>query len=77
MAEGVLALGIGASILQFIIVTGKLIQRINEFSSTEEQMPKALRDIHLQLPFLLETCQKLDTGSELANILAIIHACMS
>ena len=75
MAEALAAVGIGASILQFVTVTGKLIQRINEFNSTAEQMPKALRAIHLQLPFLLETCQKLDTGSESANVLAIINAC--
>ena len=70
-----MALGVGASVLQFVTVTGKLIQRINEFSSTAEEMPKALRALHLQLPFLLETCEKLDTGSESANVLAIINAC--
>ncbi|KAL8786847.1 MAG: hypothetical protein Q9195_008040 [Heterodermia aff. obscurata] len=75
MAEALVAVGVGASILQFVTVTGKLIQRINEFSSTAEEMPKALRDIHLQLPFLVETCEKLDTGSESANVSAIINAC--
>ena len=75
MAEAIVAVGIGASILQFVTVTGKLIQRINEFSSTAEQMPKALRAIHVQLPFLLETCQNLDTDSESTNVLAIINAC--
>ncbi|KAL8824107.1 MAG: hypothetical protein Q9191_005297 [Dirinaria sp. TL-2023a] len=75
MAEALAAVGIGASILQFVTVTGKLIQRINEFSSTAEQMPKALRAIHLQLPFLVETCRNLDTGNESENVLAIINAC--
>lgn len=75
MAEALVAVGLGASILQFVTVTGKLIQRIDEFSSTAEQMPKALRAIHLQLPFLQETCEKLDTRGESANALAIINAC--
>ena len=75
MAEAIAAVGIGASILQFVAVTGKVIQRINEFSSTAEKMPKALKAIHLQLPFLLETCQKLDTGNESENVVAIINAC--
>lgn len=75
MADAIAALSIGASILQFITVASKLIERINEFSTTAEEMPKALRDIHLQLPFLVETCQKLDTGSEPGNVTAIIGGC--
>ena len=75
MAEAIVAVGTGASILQFVTVTGKLIKRINAFSSAAEQMPKALRSIHVQLPFLLETCQNLDTGTESTNVLALINAC--
>ncbi|KAL8738006.1 MAG: hypothetical protein Q9181_001145 [Wetmoreana brouardii] len=75
MAEGLAAIGIGASILQFVTMTAKLTQRINEFSLTAEEMPKALRSIHAQLPFLLETCQKLDTGDESENISMVIKEC--
>ena len=75
MAEAIAAVGVGASILQFVNVTAKLTQRINEFSSTAEEMPKALRSIQTQLPFLLETCQRLDTGEESENISAIIKEC--
>ncbi len=75
MAEALAAVGISASIVQFVTVTAKLTQRINEFSSTAEEMPKALRSIHTQLPFLLETCQSLDTDGEPGNILAIIKEC--
>ncbi|KAL8948973.1 MAG: hypothetical protein Q9222_004879 [Ikaeria aurantiellina] len=75
MAEAVAAIGIGASVLQFATVAAKLTQRINEFNSTAEEMPQALRSIHTQLPFLLDTCQSLDTGDESENTLAIIREC--
>lgn len=75
MVEAFAAISIGASILQFITVATKLIDRINDFSSNAEEMPKALRGIHLQLPFLVETCQKLDTRSESDHVDAIIAGC--
>lgn len=75
MAEAIAAVGVSASIVQFVTVTAKLTQRINEFSSTAKEMPKALRSIQTQLPFLLETCQKLDTGNESKNISVIIKEC--
>lgn len=75
MAE-IVALGFGAAILQFVTVAGKLIQRIDEFSCTAEELPKALRCIHLQLPFLLETCQNLDTGNETESVTAILNGCL-
>ncbi|KAL8741066.1 MAG: hypothetical protein Q9184_008428, partial [Pyrenodesmia sp. 2 TL-2023] len=75
MAEALAAVGISASILQLITVTAKLTQRINEFSSTAEEMPKALRSIYTQLPFLLETCRDMDTGDESDNTVAIIKEC--
>ncbi|KAL8691015.1 MAG: hypothetical protein Q9218_003669 [Villophora microphyllina] len=75
MAEALAAVGISASILQIVSVTAKLTQRINEFSSTAEEMPKALRSIHTQLPFLLKTCENLDTGNESEEVSAIIKEC--
>ena len=75
MAEAIAAVGVSASIVQLVSVTTKLAQRINEFSSTAEEMPKALRSIHTQLPFFLETCEKLDTGNESDSISAIIKEC--
>ncbi|KAL9025541.1 MAG: hypothetical protein Q9196_005654 [Gyalolechia fulgens] len=72
MAEALAVVSISASILQFVTLAGKLLQRINEFSSTAEEMPQALRSIHTQLPFLLDTCQNLDTGDQSENTLAII-----
>ena len=75
MAEAFAAISIGASILQIVTVTTKLIDRINDFSSTAEEMPKALRGIHLQLPFLVEICQKLDIRSESDHVNAIVAGC--
>ncbi|KAI4242597.1 MAG: hypothetical protein L6R40_003978 [Gallowayella cf. fulva] len=75
MAEALVAVSISASILQIVDVTAKVTQRINDFCSTTDEMPKALQSIHTQLPFLLETCQNLDTGDESENVLAIIKGC--
>lgn len=75
MAEALAAVGISASILQIVSLTAKLTQRINEFNSTTEEMPRALRSIHTQLPFLRETCQSLDTGDASENVSTIIREC--
>ncbi|KAL8720946.1 MAG: hypothetical protein Q9225_002273 [Loekoesia sp. 1 TL-2023] len=75
MAEALAVVGISASILQLVTVTARLTQRISEFSSMAEEMPKALRSIHTQLPFLLETCRKLDPSDDSENISAIIKEC--
>ncbi|KAI4261188.1 MAG: hypothetical protein L6R42_003611 [Xanthoria sp. 1 TBL-2021] len=75
MAEALVAVGVSASILQIVSLTAKLTQRINEFNSTAEEMPRALRSIHTQLPFLRETCQNLDTGDESENVSIIIKEC--
>lgn len=75
MAEALAAVGISASILQIVSLTAKLTQRINEFNSTADEMPRALRSIHKQLPFLRETCQNLDTGDASENVSMIIKEC--
>ncbi|KAI4177187.1 MAG: hypothetical protein LQ343_000670 [Gyalolechia ehrenbergii] len=75
MAEALAVVSLSASILQFVTLTAELTQRINEFNSTAEELPKALRSIHTQLPFLLETCQNLDTGDQSENTLAIVKEC--
>lgn len=75
MAEAFAVVGVSASVLQFVTVTAKLTHRINEFNSTAEEMPRALRRIHTQLPFLVETCQNLDIRDESENTLAIIKEC--
>ncbi|KAL9044633.1 MAG: hypothetical protein Q9214_002239 [Letrouitia sp. 1 TL-2023] len=73
MAEAIATVGLGASTVQFVSVTAKLTQRIHEFSSTAEEMPKALRSIQTQLPFLLETCQKLDESEKISLIIKECH----
>ncbi|KAL8852731.1 MAG: hypothetical protein Q9221_002361 [Calogaya cf. arnoldii] len=75
MAEALAAVGVSASILQIVSLTAKLIQRFNDFNSIAEEMPRALRSIHIQLPFLRETCQNLDTGDESENVSMIIKEC--
>ncbi|KAL8672095.1 MAG: hypothetical protein Q9168_003427 [Polycauliona sp. 1 TL-2023] len=75
MAEALVAVGVSASILQIVSLTAKLTQRINEFTSTAEEMPRALRSIHTQLPFLRETCQNLDRADESENVSKIIKEC--
>ena len=75
MAEALAAVGVSASILQIVSLTAKLTQRINEFNSTAEEMPRALRSIHMQLPFLRETCQNLSTRDDSENVSTIIKEC--
>lgn len=75
MAEALAAVGVSASILHIVSLTAKLTQRINEFNSTAEEMPRALRSIHMQLPFLQETCQNLSTGDGSENVSTIVKEC--
>ncbi|KAL9600015.1 MAG: hypothetical protein Q9219_003484 [cf. Caloplaca sp. 3 TL-2023] len=75
MAEALVAVGLSASIVQFVSATAKLAQRIDEFNSMADEIPKALRSIHTQLPFLLETCRTLDGGDESENIAVILREC--
>lgn len=75
MAEAIAAIGLGASIIQFVSLAEKLIRRVNEFSSSADQVPKALRSIMTQLPFLIETCQNLDDENESSSISEVVQGC--
>lgn len=75
MAEAIAAIGVGASIIQFISLAEQLIRRINDYSSSVDQVPQALRGIATQLPFLVESCQKLGDDNESASASEIIQGC--
>ena len=75
MAEAIAAIGLGASIIQFVSLADQLIRRVKEFSSSADQVPKALRSITVQLPFLVETCRNLDVDNVSSSVAEIIRGC--
>ena len=75
MAEAIAAVGLGASIVQFVCLAEQLIRRVKEFSSSADQVPKALRCVTTQLPFLVETCHNLENDNESPSVSEIIQGC--
>ncbi|MCJ1246054.1 hypothetical protein MMC30_003258 [Trapelia coarctata] len=58
MAEALAAAGLASSIVQFITFSCQLVERLKEFQSSIQEVPKTFRDISVQLPLLVDTLGK-------------------
>ena len=54
MAEAIAAVGLGASVMLFIDLAGKVTSRLKEFYDSSQDFPNAFRSISDRLPLLLE-----------------------
>ena len=62
MAEAVAALALGASVISFIDIGGKIISRVREYIETSQEVPEVLRDISDRLETLLLTTKNLESA---------------
>ena len=57
MAE-LAAVGAAASIGQFVLIAGKVVKRINSYCRTVHDSPEVFRRLTIDLPLLIEVCDK-------------------
>jgi hypothetical protein len=58
MAEALAVLGLVSAIVQFVDFGSKIINRLDEFQSSIDEVPKTFRDIKNQLPLLIDTLKR-------------------
>lgn len=55
------AIGLAASIIQFIDVGVKIVERISSFSSDVSQIPAAFRQVKIELPLVIDGLRRIHT----------------
>lgn len=68
MVEMIAAVSIVSSIVQFISFGAGVLERLNDFKSSINDVPKVFRDIKIELPLLLDTLEKTKEQAELGTI---------
>lgn len=85
MAEAVAAVSLVASILQLVDFASKLVERLNDFNSSVDQVPKTFHNVSLELPLLLDVLNrtrgeadsgKLDASTQ-GVLLPVVEGCTS
>jgi len=64
MAEAFAAVGLAASIVTFVDVSTKVLDRLREFYSTAEDTPGVFQDIMTQLPLIVDIMTRIEKGCE-------------
>ena len=54
-AETLAVLGLVSAIVQFVNFGSKIVERLNEFESAVQEVPKTFQTINVQLPLLIDT----------------------
>ena len=62
MAEAAAALALGAAVISFIDIGGKVIARVQEYIQTSQEVPEVLRDVQDRLETLLLTTKNLQSA---------------
>ena len=55
MAEALAIVGLVSAIVQFVDFGGKIMERLNEFNSDIQEVPKTFQAVKVQLPLLINT----------------------
>jgi hypothetical protein len=85
MAEALAIVGLVSSIIQFVDFSSKIVDRLNEFHSSLDEVPKCFRDLKTELPLLSETLRWTKTQAEdncyskftQEAILGVVKGCQS
>lgn len=64
MAEALAIVGLISSIVQFVDFSSKIVDRLNEFQSSLDEVPKSFRDIKIELPLLVDTLERTKKQTE-------------
>ena len=68
MAETLLAVGLVCNVIQFIDLGTKVVQRLDEYRFQVQEAPKAFKEVHVELPLLLDTLGQTKNQIERGNI---------
>src|ERR1700733_11605573 len=85
MAEALAIVGLVSSIAQFVDFSSRIVDRLNEFHSSLDEVPKCFRDLKTELPLLSETLRRTKTQAEdncyskftQEAILGVVKGCQS
>ena len=58
MAEALAVIGLVSAIVQFVDFGSKVLNRLNEFKSDTDEVPKTFRSIKIQLPLMVDTLER-------------------
>lgn len=58
MAEALAIIGLASAIVQFVDFSAKIVDRLQDFHSSVNAVPKAFRDVKVELPLLLDTLKR-------------------
>jgi len=58
MAEALAIVGLVSSIVQFVDYSSKVVERLSEFQSNLDEVPKTFKDIKTELPLLINTLKR-------------------
>jgi hypothetical protein len=64
MAEALAVVGLVSAIVQFIDFGAKIVGRLQDFHSSVDEVPKAFRDVKVELPLLLDTLKRTQAQAE-------------
>jgi len=68
MAEVLAAIGLASSIVQFVDFSSKIVDQLNEFKSSVDEVPRTFRDLQVQLPLLRDTLKRTKAQAEAGSI---------
>jgi hypothetical protein len=58
MAEALAIVGLVSAIVQFVDFGSNIVERLQDFHSSVSEVPKAFRDVKVELPLLLDTLKR-------------------
>jgi hypothetical protein len=64
MAEALAIIGLVSAIVQFVDFGSKIVERLQDFYSSVNEVPKAFRDVKVELPLLLNTLKRTQAQAE-------------
>ncbi len=67
MAEGLVALGLVANIVQLVVFSSKILHRLNDFSSSSDEIPESLHRLKIELFLLRDTLQQIQKAIDAAS----------
>jgi hypothetical protein len=68
MAEALAIIGLVSSIVQFVDFSSKIVERLSEFQSSLNEVPKTFRDIKSELPLLIDVLKRTESQVHCGDI---------
>lgn len=68
MAEALAIVGLTSAIVQFLDFGGKVVERVKEFSSEIDELPKTFQVVQVQLPLLIDSLSRTQRQAEARHV---------